>query len=108
MLARELFRAATWRFMSFAQKIAYSVIDDHQRDTPAQESNGLSKLPNRPEGDCSGPSDCSSKPLVSYQINRQFSGWCDTRLRGAPYGNYLLKALAKLDLMLPDRELGEP
>jgi hypothetical protein len=27
MLARELFRAATWRFMPFAQKIAYSVID---------------------------------------------------------------------------------
>jgi len=24
-----------------------------------------------------------------------------------PYGDYLLKALAKLDLMLPDRELGE-
>ena len=24
-----------------------------------------------------------------------------------PWGNYLLKALAKLDLMLPDRELGE-
>lgn len=21
------------------------------------------------------PSDCSSKPLVSYQINRQLSGW---------------------------------
>ena len=27
MLARELFRAATWRFMSFAQKIAHSVVD---------------------------------------------------------------------------------
>ena len=25
-----------------------------------------------------------------------------------PYGNYLLKALAKLDLVLPGRELGEP
>ena len=25
-----------------------------------------------------------------------------------PYGHYLLKALAKLDMMLPDRELGEP
>jgi hypothetical protein len=25
-----------------------------------------------------------------------------------PYGNYPLKALAKLDLMLPDRELSEP
>ena len=25
-----------------------------------------------------------------------------------PLGNYLLKALAKLDLMLPDRELREP
>ena len=24
-----------------------------------------------------------------------------------PYGDYLLNALAKLDLMLPDRELGE-
>jgi hypothetical protein len=23
----------------------------------------------------SGPSDCSSKPLVSFQINRQLSGW---------------------------------
>jgi potassium-transporting ATPase potassium-binding subunit len=27
MLAGELFRAATWRFMSFAQKIAHSVVD---------------------------------------------------------------------------------
>jgi hypothetical protein len=25
--------------------------------------------------EASTPSDCSSKPLVSYQINRQFSGW---------------------------------
>ena len=47
---------------------------------PAQTSftlrpAGSLNRPRRPLSRGSGPSDCSSKPLASYQINRQLSGW---------------------------------
>ena len=35
----------------------------------------LLNRPRRPLSRGSDPDDCSSKPLVSYQINRQLSGW---------------------------------
>jgi hypothetical protein len=36
---------------------------------------GLLNRPRRPLSRGFSPADCSSKPLVSYQINRQLSGW---------------------------------
>ena len=47
---------------------------------PAQASlalrpAGLLNRPRRPLSRGSDPDDCSSKPLVSYQTNRQLSGW---------------------------------
>jgi len=47
---------------------------------PAQTSLALRPAgslnrPRRPLSRGSGPSDCPPKPLVSYQINRQLSGW---------------------------------
>ena len=35
----------------------------------------IAQPPKRPLSRGSSPNDCSSKPLVSYQINRQLSGW---------------------------------
>src|SRR3954465_8136453 len=36
---------------------------------------GLLSRPRRPLSRGSGPSGCPAEPLVSYQINRQLSGW---------------------------------
>jgi hypothetical protein len=58
--------------------IKAETINPHVR--PAQASLALrpARSLNRPKRHLSrgsGPSDCSSKPLVSYQVNRQLSGW---------------------------------
>ena len=37
---------------------------------------GLLNRPRRPSSRGSSPACCRSRPLVSYQSNRQFSGWC--------------------------------
>ena len=50
---------------------AHSLLRLHSRYGPSDCSAALQ----RPLSRGSGPSGCPAKPLVSYQINRQLSGW---------------------------------
>src|SRR5674536_220397 len=58
MFARELVRAAPWRLMSFAQKIAHSVID--------MSINSLTRRCERAMGEVSSPTAQKAVESVSY------------------------------------------